>query len=223
MGSRRAASLQIPNPQSLIPMPIALTLTLSQRERGHSLSHRQVQPAGDGMVADGARQTRRRNRAAFRRGRPMETQPSRRGDAARARQVLHVSAKRGSRPSTAIGSRRTTPIAATSRAKAAAGPTTTIRRSTGTNSTTTSISAKSAAYATSTSSSRQRGFCTEFYEKNKKLLDEYYTLDLMKAEAAKAKELGCEVLYLDPGWDTGPNQHIWDAAPARVRWSRSSR
>ena len=34
----------------------------------------------------------------------------------------------------------------------------------------------------------------------------------MKAEAAKAKELGCEVLYLDPGWDTGPSQHIWDAA-----------
>ncbi len=57
-----------------------------------------------------------------------------------------------------------------------------------------------------------RGFCKEFFEKNKKLLRDYYSLDLMKAEAAKAHELGCEVLYLDPGWDTGLTQHIWDAS-----------
>jgi hypothetical protein len=57
-----------------------------------------------------------------------------------------------------------------------------------------------------------RGFCKEFYEKNEKLLRDYYSLDLMKAEAAKAHELGCEVLYLDPGWDTGLSQHIWDAS-----------
>ena len=57
------------------------------------------------------------------------------------------------------------------------------------------------------------GFCPQFYEENKKLLAEYYSLDLMKAEAAKAKELGCEALYLDPGWDIGgPALHVWDAS-----------
>jgi hypothetical protein len=56
-----------------------------------------------------------------------------------------------------------------------------------------------------------RGFCPEFYERNERLLNEYYSLKLMKAEAAKAKELGCEALYLDPGWDTGPSHQIWDA------------
>jgi hypothetical protein len=34
----------------------------------------------------------------------------------------------------------------------------------------------------------------------------------MKTEAAKAKELGCEALYLDPGWDTGLAQQVWDAS-----------
>jgi hypothetical protein len=47
---------------------------------------------------------------------------------------------------------------------------------------------------------------------NKNLLSQYYSLDLMLAEAAKAKELGCEALYLDPGWDDGLNTHVWDAA-----------
>ena len=57
----------------------------------------------------------------------------------------------------------------------------------------------------------KRGFVPGFYAKNKELLDKFYSLDLMKAEAAKAKELGCEALYLDPGWDTGPSHPIWDA------------
>jgi hypothetical protein len=51
-----------------------------------------------------------------------------------------------------------------------------------------------------------------FFTANKKLLDEFYTLDEMLGEAAKAKDLGCEALYLDPGWDTGWNQQIWDAS-----------
>jgi hypothetical protein len=57
-----------------------------------------------------------------------------------------------------------------------------------------------------------RLFGPEFAEQNKKLLDELYSLDLMQREAAKARELGCDVLYLDPGWDIGPNYQIWDAA-----------
>ncbi len=40
----------------------------------------------------------------------------------------------------------------------------------------------------------------------------YYTLDDMKAEAAKAKAIGCEALYLDPGWDTKFASKIWDEA-----------
>jgi hypothetical protein len=51
-----------------------------------------------------------------------------------------------------------------------------------------------------------------FDARNKKLLQEFYSRDLMLAEAAKARELGCEALYLDPGWDTGPSHHLWDAS-----------
>lgn len=38
-----------------------------------------------------------------------------------------------------------------------------------------------------------------------------YTLESMKEEAKKAKELGCEALYLDPGWDTMFGSSIWAA------------
>ncbi|MBE7539252.1 MAG: hypothetical protein HS122_12670 [Opitutaceae bacterium] len=40
----------------------------------------------------------------------------------------------------------------------------------------------------------------------------YYTLADMKAEAAKARAIGCEALYLDPGWDTNFASKIWDEA-----------
>ncbi len=39
-----------------------------------------------------------------------------------------------------------------------------------------------------------------------------YSHALMRQEAVKARELGCEALYLDPGWDTGPSHQVWDAA-----------
>lgn len=48
-----------------------------------------------------------------------------------------------------------------------------------------------------------------FDARNQELLAEFYSKDLMLAEAAKASELGCEALYLDPGWDTGPSHHRW--------------
>ncbi len=38
----------------------------------------------------------------------------------------------------------------------------------------------------------------------------YYTLGDMKEEAAKAKAIGAEALYLDPGWDTSFGSKIWD-------------
>jgi len=38
----------------------------------------------------------------------------------------------------------------------------------------------------------------------------YYTLASMKEEASKARAIGCEALYLDPGWDTRFGSKIWD-------------
>ncbi|HIE52266.1 MAG TPA: hypothetical protein EYP85_10950 [Armatimonadetes bacterium] len=38
-----------------------------------------------------------------------------------------------------------------------------------------------------------------------------YTLEAMKEEAAKARQFGCEALYLDPGWDTSFASTIWAA------------
>ncbi|HDH07231.1 MAG TPA: hypothetical protein ENF87_02560 [Thermoproteales archaeon] len=38
----------------------------------------------------------------------------------------------------------------------------------------------------------------------------YYTREHMIEEAEKARELGCEALYLDPGWDTNMGSSIWD-------------
>jgi hypothetical protein len=49
----------------------------------------------------------------------------------------------------------------------------------------------------------------EFWPLNEELLKQYYSRDLMLAEAAKAKDLGCEALYMDPGWDAGPNSQAW--------------
>jgi hypothetical protein len=43
-------------------------------------------------------------------------------------------------------------------------------------------------------------------ENRKKL----YTLDDMKEGAGKARDIGCEALYLDPGWDTNFASKIWD-------------
>ena len=39
-------------------------------------------------------------------------------------------------------------------------------------------------------------------QNNPAMRKKYYTLESMKEEAAKAKAIGCEALYMDPGWDT---------------------
>ena len=39
-----------------------------------------------------------------------------------------------------------------------------------------------------------------------------YTLGDMKEAAGKARDIGCEALYLDPGWDTNFASKIWDEA-----------
>jgi hypothetical protein len=37
----------------------------------------------------------------------------------------------------------------------------------------------------------------------------YYLLSDLKEAAAKARDMNCEALYLDPGWDTPQSAHIW--------------
>jgi hypothetical protein len=39
--------------------------------------------------------------------------------------------------------------------------------------------------------------------------DSLYTRALLMREAAKARDYGCEALYLDPGWDTGFGTFVW--------------
>ncbi len=38
----------------------------------------------------------------------------------------------------------------------------------------------------------------------------YYRVEDMRIEAAKAAELGCELFYMDPGWDTACCSTVWD-------------
>jgi hypothetical protein len=38
---------------------------------------------------------------------------------------------------------------------------------------------------------------------------QFYQVENMEIEAAKAAEIGCEALYLDPGWDTRMGSSIW--------------
>jgi hypothetical protein len=45
---------------------------------------------------------------------------------------------------------------------------------------------------------------------NSEMRKKYYTLADMKDEAAKAKAIGAEALYMDPGWDTNFASKIWD-------------
>ncbi len=49
-------------------------------------------------------------------------------------------------------------------------------------------------------------------QNNPAMRKKYYTLADMKEEAAKAKAIGCEALYQDPGWDTKFASKIWDTA-----------
>ncbi len=45
---------------------------------------------------------------------------------------------------------------------------------------------------------------------NVELKKQHFGLAEMQSEAAKAKEIGCEALYIDPGWDTVFGSKIWD-------------
>lgn len=47
----------------------------------------------------------------------------------------------------------------------------------------------------------------------------HYKRSDMQIEAEKAVEIGCECLYLDPGWDTIFGSTIWDSARLGTQWS----
>jgi hypothetical protein len=49
-------------------------------------------------------------------------------------------------------------------------------------------------------------------QNNPEMRKKYYTVESMKEEAAKAKAIGCEALYMDPGWDVSFGSFLWDSA-----------
>lgn len=55
-------------------------------------------------------------------------------------------------------------------------------------------------------------FDVGWYHSNPELLRQHYTLEALRAEAEKARDIGCELLYLDPGWETCEGETIWDSS-----------
>jgi len=53
-------------------------------------------------------------------------------------------------------------------------------------------------------------FDVGWYHSDRKALFEHYTREALLAEAAKAKEVGAELLYLDPGWEVCEGTTLWD-------------
>jgi hypothetical protein len=51
-----------------------------------------------------------------------------------------------------------------------------------------------------------------WYHSDPALLKQYYTREALLQEAAKAHDVGCELLYLDPGWEVSEGWTLWDEA-----------
>ena len=49
-----------------------------------------------------------------------------------------------------------------------------------------------------------------WYHSDAEQLRENYTRDALLREAAKARDCGCEMLYLDPGWEVAEGTTLWD-------------
>ncbi len=49
-----------------------------------------------------------------------------------------------------------------------------------------------------------------WHHSNPQALAAHYTRDALLAEAAKARDCGCELLYLDPGWEVAEGATLWD-------------
>lgn len=53
-------------------------------------------------------------------------------------------------------------------------------------------------------------FDVGWYHSDAEKLAKHYTREAIMAEAAKAKEIGCDLLYLDPGWGVCEGTTLWD-------------
>ncbi|MFQ6099507.1 MAG: discoidin domain-containing protein, partial [Armatimonadota bacterium] len=53
-------------------------------------------------------------------------------------------------------------------------------------------------------------FDVGWYHSDREALFQHYTRDALLKEAAKAKGVGCELLYLDPGWEVCEGTTLWD-------------
>jgi hypothetical protein len=53
-------------------------------------------------------------------------------------------------------------------------------------------------------------FDVGWYHSNRQELLRHYTRDALLAEAAKAREVGAQLLYLDPGWEVCEGTTLWD-------------
>ncbi|MCL5274096.1 MAG: hypothetical protein M1434_05025 [Chloroflexi bacterium] len=51
-----------------------------------------------------------------------------------------------------------------------------------------------------------------WYHSNPEKLKQFYTRDALLKEAAKARDVGCDLLYLDPGWEVAEGTTLWDEA-----------
>jgi len=49
-----------------------------------------------------------------------------------------------------------------------------------------------------------------WYHSQKEELKQFYTRQALLDEAAKARQVGCELLYLDPGWEVCEGTSLWD-------------
>ena len=53
-------------------------------------------------------------------------------------------------------------------------------------------------------------FDVGWYHSDRAALFQHYTREALLREAAKAKQVGCELLYLDPGWEVCEGTTLWD-------------
>jgi hypothetical protein len=53
-------------------------------------------------------------------------------------------------------------------------------------------------------------FDVGWYHSNREQLRQHYTREALFQEAAKARDLGCDLLYLDPGWEICEGTTLWD-------------
>ena len=51
-----------------------------------------------------------------------------------------------------------------------------------------------------------------WYHNDARALAEHYNVETLEREAEKARDIGCDMLYLDPGWEVCEGTTLWDEA-----------